>query len=46
MSLVLDNSVAMLLWLLSQSNPAGIGLARKVLAMLKRRSMRPIVVVV
>ncbi len=45
MSLVLDNSVAML-WLLSQSNPAGIGLARKVLAMLKRRSMRPIVVVV
>jgi predicted nucleic acid-binding protein len=35
MSLVLDNSVAML-WLLPQSNPAGIGLAEQVLALLQK----------
>lgn len=35
MSLVLDNSVAML-WLLPQSNPAGLGLAEQVLVMLQR----------
>jgi predicted nucleic acid-binding protein len=35
MSLVLDNSVAML-WLLPQSNPAGIGLAEKVLSHLSQ----------
>ncbi len=34
MSLVLDNSVAML-WLLPQSNPAGLALAQKVLDLLQ-----------
>ena len=34
MSLVLDNSVAML-WLLPQSNPEGVWLAEKVLTLLQ-----------
>lgn len=37
MSLVLDNSVAML-WLLPQSNPSGVALAEKVLGLLQTNS--------
>jgi predicted nucleic acid-binding protein len=39
MSFVLDNSVAML-WLLPQSNPAGLELAEQVLALLQNSSAR------
>lgn len=39
MSLVLDNSVAML-WLLPQSNPAGLGLAEQVLTLLQNGGAR------
>lgn len=39
MSFVLDNSVAML-WLLPQSNPAGVELAEQVLALLQNSSAR------